>query len=38
MLSHLHEATAKVIWLVGFIAIEWLLLWQLYKRRIFLRV
>ena len=38
LLNKLNDPTAEVLWQVGFIVVEWLVLWQLYKRRIFLRV
>ncbi len=37
-LRNVSEQTATVLWWMGFIAVEWIFLWFLYRRRIFLRV
>jgi predicted acyltransferase len=37
-LQHLSENASTVVFWLGFIAMEWLFLWMLYRRRIFLKI
>lgn len=38
LLQDVDEAAATFIWWLGFIAVEWLFLWWLHRREIFLRI
>ncbi len=38
LLGHLSDEAGTMVFWLGFLAVEWLFLWVLYRRRIFLRV